>query len=434
MFQNLDAAFDWVESFTNLEKDNKKIQKLYRPQRMEELLNFFSNPHKDLKVIHLAGSKGKGSTAALLSYALEAAEFKCGLYTSPHVLHYKERIQVQNSSLTDTVYIDTISYIKAKMKDFTDSFAAPTTFEILTLCAFLIFKEEACDYCVIETGLGGRLDATNTVDPVAVVLTPIELEHTQWLGNTIEGIAFEKAGIIKDSIPVFSFKQIQAVKSVFQDKARTMNSPLFFLDDCVTRVESKIKNNRMSYSICEKNGYSWSGQLKLLGHIQAWNASLAMQVLRSVCPEVKDSIWINGFSKAYLPARMEVIRNNPLLVLDGSHTEKSTALALACFEELCQGKNGNLLFACQDDKDSVKMARQLAGHFQSIMITKPGFFKESHPDSVYEAFKHYHSDSSLELDPVEAFKKIQSTDRPLLIMGSFFLAGEIKKYLIKDKI
>lgn len=427
-FVDIDEAFTWIESFTNLEKDAKERKRHYRPERMAEVLEYFGNPHLACRVIHTAGSKGKGSTSVLLASALSQNGWKTGLYTSPHVLHYRERIQIDSSPLEDQKYIDCISSIKEKLDIRLPGRTEPTTFELLTLLAFQLFKEENCDFCVIETGLGGRLDATNAVKPEASVLTPIELEHTQWLGDTLEAIAGEKAGIIKPDTPVFSAPQKAEVESVFRRKASEQNAPFKILNEQIKNIDSTVSSEGTSYTIEYRDGRNVVGKLRLPGHIQAWNAALALSVLTTLYPEVDESIWLEGFAKANLPGRMEILSKDPLIVLDGSHTPRSVTLALESFYSISnENADKILLFACQDDKDAETMAGILSGAFSKIVITTPGFFKKSSPERVYKAFSSIRKGCILEEDPGKALKLVLAEEMDVLIMGSFILAGAVKE-------
>ena len=427
MFTDIDDAFSWIESFTNLEKDTRDLKRRYRPDRMRVLLEQFGNPQNTFKVIHTAGSKGKGSVCALLEAALRWGGFKTGIYSSPHIIHYRERIRVDGVPLPDNESIRMIAFIRDHMKELPGG-TDPTTFELLTLLGFLLFKEAGCEWVVVETGLGGRLDATNTVMPEAVVLTPVEKEHTQWLGDSLEQIAAEKAGIIKPYKPVFSAPQTDEVKAVFTKTAKDKGAEILFLEEVLDRIDFSDRPGISRYTLIYRNGEELSGELTLPGKIQPWNAALALEVLKSLFPETETQTWLRGFRDAALPARMQILSTSPLRVLDGSHTPRSVALALESFKNWASPEKENvLLFACQDDKDADAMARLLAPEFSRIFITTPGIFKKSHPRQVLDTFKTYKEDCQLEEVPARALDQAAEGGGNLLIMGSFFLAGEILK-------
>ncbi|MDA3956516.1 Mur ligase family protein [Oceanispirochaeta sp.] len=425
---DIDDAFAWIESFTNLEKNVKDLKKKYRPDRMFSLLDHFGNPQDDFKIIHIAGSKGKGSTSVLLASALAQKGLKTGLYTSPHVNHYRERIQVNRSVLPDDLYVDMINHIREQLDFELPGYTEPTTFELLTLLAYLLFQKEHCEWCVLETGLGGRLDATNTVHPEAVVLTPIEKEHTQWLGEEILSIAREKAGIIKKEVPVFSSPQRVEVEALFREISLEKNAPFHYLPDSISGIESSVNLDGTGFILNKREGPVLRGQLSMIGHIQPWNAALALELLIFLFPDEELHTWLKGFEKASLLAHMEVLSTEPLILCDGSHTPQSVRMALDTFLDLsARFKHKNLLFACQDDKEVYDIASLLSDSFSSIVITTPGYFKKSHPSAVHKIFASMFDNCILEEDPSRALKLLLGADDPILILGSFFLAGEIKK-------
>ncbi len=393
------------------------------------LLDHFGTPQRGLRFIHLAGSKGKGSTAALLAGGLGEGGFKTGIFTSPHVCHYRERIQVNGQVLPDQLYIDQINFIRKGLFSLPFLPRELSFFDLLTLLAILIFHQEGCEYCLLETGLGGRLDSTNIVQPLRVILTPIEREHARWLGETLEEIASEKGGIIKEGVPSHCAFQVPEVLEVLEKIARQRNSPFSSLKERVIRVESTIQGGENHYEIHYTGGELCQGHLSLLGRVQAENAALALEVLKGLHPPVVREVWLRGMAKVSLPGRMERLTlPSPLTLLDGAHTPQSVEAVLEVFLSLVPPGKGepSLLFACQEDKEVEKMASLLAPSFGRIVITSPGFFKKSHCEDVYKHFSVYNRRSLLEKDPIKAFLSLYGQG-PLLITGSFYLIGEIKR-------
>ena len=216
-FTDPEEIFLYFESFTNLERSMSFTEREYRLDRMRYLLDLFGNPQNKLKIIHVAGSKGKGSTAAATASILSSLGYKTGLYTSPHLITYRERITHAGVFIDDRDLIKTGNKIWKILEIENIPFPdPPTTFELLTLYAFLVFSDTACEWAVIETGIGGRLDATNVTVPEASVITPIEMEHADILGDSIEKIASEKCGIIKEGKPVFVSPQKEEPLSVIK--------------------------------------------------------------------------------------------------------------------------------------------------------------------------------------------------------------------------
>ncbi len=438
-FQTTDDAFDFIGSFINFERSKKQTIRDYRLDRMKGLLKHFGNPEKSLKIIHIAGSKGKGSTAMFLASALNAAGEKTGLYSSPHISDYRERISLGGNFFVNRIYIDTGSEIAEGIKTFilddeTGS-SEPTTFELLTLMAFMIFKKTGCTWAVIETGIGGRLDATNVITPAASVITHIEMEHADILGNTIEKIASEKAGIIKFKTPVFSGKQIEVSASVIKDKAQIMKAPLVFLDDKIDSSDIVVTAN--GTKVLFKTGDERENYFNLttIGAVQAENALLAWLVLLKLLQPDKNvkKLLIEGINRAKLPGRFEIIeKHNVPFVFDGAHTPVSIKRLLESWDRVFNRK-GILIFGSVADKNPEKMAKLLSPNFDKIIISTPGTFKESYPEEVFKIFRQYSNSVRLIKDPGEAYIKALALSEgkvPILVTGSFYMVSEIRKLVV----
>lgn len=238
----------WADSLTNLEKRTTYTVREYRLDRMKALLDYIGNPQENYKTIHIAGSKGKGSTAALIANALSAVGKKTGLYMSPHLINYRERFTLSGTFIEDKILIEAANIFTNMIHDFTfddeSGRSNPTTFEIYTSYAFFLFQYINCEIAVIETGLGGRLDATNIITPILSIITPIELEHTAILGNTISKIAFEKSKIIKQHVPVCISRQTIAAREVLEHEATVQQSHLY---DLMVEVESITTKTTQDY-------------------------------------------------------------------------------------------------------------------------------------------------------------------------------------------
>ncbi len=434
----LQDVFSYMVSFTNLEKSASLFDaRSYRLDRMHSLLAYFDNPHENFRVLHVAGTKGKGSTASFLASVLCSAGYRTGLYTSPHVTSYLERISVLNHPPEDKLFIRLGKRIEEMVMQYRDdplpAHDQPTTFELLTLLAFLYFKETGCHYAVIETGIGGRLDATNVVKPELCLITPVELEHTDILGNTMEQIAREKGGIIKAKVPVFSGFQDQCVKEVFRKISLDRGSSILFLDEELDFLNADCSANGTLMHFSLRGGQAKRIRLSMLGKFQAENAALAYLAL-SRCFEIPEDIIQKGFRETFIPGRMEVIRREPYIVIDGAHTPRSIQHSLYAFQELF-GSEGVLLFASVSGKKTEEMADILAPAFHRIIITTPGDFKESDPDETYSIFHSKNPKTLLIRQPPEAFNKalyITKGKLPLLVTGSFYLIGEIKQICLNN--
>ncbi len=431
-----EGVYSWAESFTNLEKNALPADKRnFRLERMRSLLALFGNPHDALRIIHVAGTKGKGSTAVMIASVLHAAGVRTGLYTSPHVHSATERISLQGEPPRD----DLIVALGRAIKEAVDTLPAegmpghfaPTTFELLTLLAFLYFRDAGCTDAVIEVGIGGRLDATNVVAPSACVITPLDLEHTDVLGDTLEQIAFEKAGIIKAGAPVFIGLQTPAAREVFRKVSEERSAPGSFLDDEMQGIDARVDARGTTFTLRLRGEPPVDFRLSLVGEFQAENAALAYLTLRRTRPEILPAHYRDGFLAATLPGRMEVRGGAPVIVLDGAHTPLAVTRLLESFRKICPG-DSILIFGSVSGKKPKEMADILARAFMHVIISTPGTFKESNPQEVAEIFSARNPATRLEKDPRQALglaRKISGGRMPILVTGSFYMVAEVRKLL-----
>jgi dihydrofolate synthase/folylpolyglutamate synthase len=426
-FKSNTDVFSYFESFTNFEKTGNFSERLYRHDRMSRLLDLFETPHLAYKTFHIAGTKGKGSTACFIASILSASGYKTGLYTSPHISHYGERITIDQKKVESALLIDTAHRIKDKISTLTDF--QPTTFELLTLLAFLAFQEKRCEYAVIEVGIGGRLDATNVVFPLACIITPIELEHTDVLGSTITAVASEKAGIIKQGIPVFSGFQQPSVKQILNEKSIEKHAEIRYLDESIRQLTSSLSEDGTEMTIAFKDRAAQSFTLSMIGHFQAENAALAILTLNAILPDIPFESYKEGLGKAFLPGRMEIIQRIPPVILDGAHTPLAVEKTLQSFKTLYSDP-GVLIFGSVQGKNHEKMAAILAHEFRRIVITTPGSYKESDPDTLFSLFIKKNPGTILEKNPEKALKKALHFSQhrlPIFVTGSFYMVAEIRK-------
>jgi dihydrofolate synthase / folylpolyglutamate synthase len=428
-------VFTWAESFTNFERSFPTDKRVYRLDRMRRLLGMFDDPDGDLAIIHVAGTKGKGSTSAFLASVLHAAGHHTGLYTSPHVQSAFERIVIAG----EPPRAELLVRLGREVKRAIDALPAegipgnysPTTFELYTLLAFLYFREAGCDEAVIETGIGGRLDATNVVLPRASVITPLDLEHTDILGDTLEKIALEKAGIIKTGAPAFVGFQPPAAKEVFRQVCAERGSACVFLDEEVKELAVRPDRHGTSFSMRLSAEDTTSFRLSMLGDFQAENASLAYLTLRRTRPEIPLSCYSEGFLATSLPGRMEVLGSAPVIVLDGAHTPLAVTRLLSAFRAIFPG-DAVLIFGSVTGKKPREMAEIMAPAFSRIVISTPGSFKESSPEAVAKIFRALNPATVLEKDPARALERARKDSAgslPILVTGSFYMVAEIRRLL-----
>jgi dihydrofolate synthase/folylpolyglutamate synthase len=438
-FEDIDALYRRLLGHVNVERGQKTVFKL---DRMRRVCSALGDPESFCPVFHIAGSKGKGSVSIMIARVLEAGGFRTGLYTSPHFMSWKERISLAGDELPDEVLIDAAEEVFSCLDDpgLRNEAEEITFFELTTLIAFCAFRLALCDRVVLETGLGGRLDSTNVVDPRASVITRIELEHTEYLGDTIEAIAAEKAGIIKPGRPCYIGKQRPEARRVFELAARNQASPLRDIDELssITDVEVSREGTRAvldfgnNQILAAKFPSAFRVRTPLIGSVQAQNMALALCAVAENEGSIDESAAVQGLGRAFLPARFQVLPVKPPIVLDGAHTPDSISLTLETFNSLFPGPKA-LLFGCAEDKKHALMAGILAPAFDRITLTRPGSFKQSDLASIESSFRAAGAAFRVEEDfhraVGDAISEAIDLGMPLLVTGSFYLCAEVYKTL-----
>ncbi|MBQ8992271.1 bifunctional folylpolyglutamate synthase/dihydrofolate synthase [Candidatus Saccharibacteria bacterium] len=454
---DLEFATEFFDQFTNFERI-QPVRTDFRLDKLERLCEIFGRPERACPCFHVAGSKGKGSITTFSGSILKASGKKTvGLYRSPALTHFTDRISEVDGPFSEAVYRAAFDELKVGAEKFRreNPHTRLTYFELVTLYAFLVFREAKCDYAVYEVGLGGRLDATNVVDPKVAIISTIELEHTEILGDTLEKIAAEKAGIIKPGVPVVvSPQRSKTVKDVFRKVAQEKHAgELVFLPDELETGYFLDDEKRLKMHVD-----ALDVDLRLVGDFQAKNALAAATAARLALPTISDEAVKSGLERASLPGRFEILTNAelfdfpkiPYLVLDGAHTEgsiKGSVATLATYRDLLAKERTYdscltdfaldepplLLFACARGKQVEEMSRALDGAFSEVILTKPGDFKKPDLPRAEQAFRQ----TSLKTTLIEdyqialetALALANETSRGLVVLGSLYLVAEAKKYL-----
>lgn len=395
-------------------------------ESITELLEYVGNPHKNLKAFHIAGSNGKGSTASFLASILQESGFRVGLYTSPHLIKFNERIRINGSTISD----EYISKFVKSVNHFIEEKKA-TFFEITTALAFQFFKDEKVDYCVIETGLGGRLDATNVLDPIASIITTISLEHTNILGDNLASIAYEKAGIIKPNRPVFvGLLNDQAISEIKNVCAKN-NSEMIQLSNMLEVHEeySKLLLPKYDYTI-------YSTPLK--GDYQRINCALAILAaynsIEKINPTTVTAGILNVIENSGLMCRYEVYCKHPKIIFDASHNVESISAFLHEFEkEKGNYKEVNLIFGIMKDKKIDEIVEILKDKFDNYLLTSINNERAADTFTLNEKFIGAGCKTEIVDNPHQYILDHQKNggDSCLVVLGSIYLLGEIKKMLIK---
>ena len=408
-------------------------------ERITELLARLGNPEKELKYVHVAGTNGKGSTCAMLSSILAEAGYKTGLYISPHLVRYNERMTINGAEITDEALCAVAQQVKTCVDAMDDK---PTEFELVTAMALLYFKEQRCDIVVLETGLGGRLDATNVIPaPEAAVITNLGLEHTEILGDTIEKIAAEKGGIIKSGCTAVSYASAPEALAVLYEICREKNVPL-------TRTEfSRVRP--ISQSL-EGQQFCWRDMkglfLPLLGAHQLRNAAVALEAvtdLRYRGWAVTDEHIRRGLANTRWPARFEVLAHEPLTILDGGHNPQCVrALADALAAHL-DGQKVTFLMGVLADKDYETMISMVTPFARRFVCVTPDSGRAMPAEQLAELLTQRGFEATACGDIPEGIQTALSYDDcPIVAFGSLYMAGAIRdsfgpihrKWLRKKKI
>ena len=411
--------------------DSKKIK--YGLSRTKALLRACGNPEKKLQSIQIVGTNGKGSTAAMLANILINNHYNTGLFTSPHLNKFTERIRISNQPVPDNQFADLVNKIWPKLKsvESNHSLGSITTFEMLTAMAFLHFREMDVDFQIIEVGMGGRLDATNVLNPIVSVITRISLDHTETLGNTISAIAEEKAGIIKPKVPIIFAPQFPEAEKVFINKAKSLNSPL-------TNVKTNI-----SWKITEKNSLKQkikiNGELSnyivetnLLGDHQADNAATsiaASETLLKMGVSIKPTSITNGLQQINLKGRFQFIESNKIkFVLDGAHNPDSIQRLVFSFKKYFNPKKVIVVFGCIHGHDYKNILINLSKLDPLIIISKSRHPKSIEPSDILKQFEFGYFDlDSVQTSVSNAIDKaltLATNEDIILVTGSFSIVGE----------
>jgi dihydrofolate synthase/folylpolyglutamate synthase len=397
-------------------------------ETIENILKNLGNPHRKFKTIHLAGTNGKGSIASTLSAVLCKAGYKTGLYTSPHLVSFNERICVNNEQISN---VDVINAYEAVMKADCGERNA-TFFEISTAMAFHEFARQNCDFAIIETGMGGRLDATNIISPVLSIITNIALEHTAYLGDTIEKIAFEKAGIIKDNTPVISGASNPEAAKVISEIADNRQAELFRLNRDFS-VTPAGENNRFNYTGIQKIMSDMRTPLE--GDHQLDNAAIALAacevLVKNKIADLTDTAVKEGFNSVKWAGRIEKVASDPLTIIDGAHNLAAIITLTDYLKKNFSDKKITLIAGILDDKSYDTMLKEILPVCSKVIFTKADSERSIDPVklfSVAEAMgKNATIISSVKVAILHA-RKNSSIDDIVIIAGSLYVAGEAKAY------
>lgn len=429
---NYNEALDYIHG-------TKKFGSKLGLDNIRHLLNLLDNPQKDLKIIHIAGTNGKGSTASFITSILKEGNLRVGLFTSPYLETFTERIRINDENIPEDKLAKITEIVKVKVEEMVeDGYNHPTEFEIVTAIAFLYYMEENVDYVVLEVGLGGRFDSTNVIDNSLIsVITPIAMDHMEYLGDTLGKIAYEKAGIIKENGLVISYEQDPEAKEVIIQVAKEKNAKLVF----VPIDNIKIKETRDDGNIFD---FSFGSHIlkdlnaSLLGEHQIFNASIALTTILTLIDEklinISDEDIRNGLKSTKWMGRLEVLRRKPTFLIDGAHNLQGIQSLRRALKEIFNYNKLILGVGMLEDKDVDSMVPSLVDFADTVIVTEPNIFRAMKADELGKRVAKYNENYIVEGDINKAIEKsleIAGDDDLIVFAGSLYLIGDVRKIASK---
>jgi dihydrofolate synthase/folylpolyglutamate synthase len=391
------------------------------------LLARLGNPHKNLKAIHIAGTNGKGSTAAMLSAILARIGMRVGLYTSPHLVWFNERFRINDQDVNDREIMD----VFLRVKDVVDERQPPTFFEMTTAMALSLFAEKAVDWTILEVGMGGRLDATNVIQPQITIINNVALDHQEFLGFTLGRIAREKAGIIKKGVPLITAVKQPVALAVIKERCSALDASCY-------RVGQQIKVRSRGERCFSYRGLKWrleNVQLPLAGRHQLLNAATALGALEVLeqlgrlhpitAQEVQE-----GLRKTRWPGRLEWFSQHPPVLLDGAHNNAGVVSLRKALQEEYTYKRLIIVLGIMADKDLRGMLHKLAPLADHIILTHPRYERAAEPESLREAAGEFANRTELIRSVRQALKRaitLATSEDLVVVTGSLYFIGEVKE-------
>ncbi len=434
--QTYQEALDWLYSFVRFDESRKHIPGGGDLGRMARLCARMGAPQDRYSSVIIAGTKGKGSTAVMMASMLRAAGYRTGLYTSPHLHTFRERIRVDETLISRAEIIAGTQ----RLEKLVDDFPGVIWFELVTALAFEFFATQQVDIAVLEVGLGGRLDATNIVTPRVSVITQISYDHMEVLGHTLDAIAREKAGIIKPGIPVVSSPQSPEARTVIERVAKENQAPLITIgeDWKWQAVSTSLEGQRFHIEREARHPFSAEFFTPLLGPHQLTNAATAI----AAAGELQQQGWrINqetiqaGLSRVQWPVRFEVLDRNPLTVADGAHNRASAHELANTLDTLLSEKRVHLVFGASNDKDIAGMFEELLPHATSLILTHSHHVRAADPHWLAELAGRSNITPYETANVAEALARargIATGDDLILITGSLFVAAEARARILAE--
>jgi dihydrofolate synthase/folylpolyglutamate synthase len=421
------ATLDYLYSFVDysLTRGLRNMPEHFDLERMRAFMEYLGHPERKYPIIHVAGTKGKGSVSALCASALQSAGYRVGLYTSPHLQDYAERIQINQTSIS---HIDLVNLVD-ELRPYLSPGTRLTTFEITTALAFLYFARMGAPAAVVEVGLGGRLDATNVVVPVVSVITSISYDHTQVLGHTLAEIAGEKAGIVKEGIPVVVAPQSEEARATIEHIAAERSAPVVQVGRDVLYAGCQNSLDGQSLSVWRPGNPPVVLQIPLLGAHQLDNAATAyaaLDVARQAELAVDTPAILEGFASVSWPGRFEVLRRAPPVVVDSAHNRDSAARLRQAVQTYFPAWPVILVFGASEDKDIEGMLAELAPLVSQVIFTRSYHPRAIEPEQLLDWAEKLGLSATVIPAVEDAFTealKLADSHKAVLVTGSLFIAA-----------
>lgn len=405
---------------------------------IKKLLELLGNPQNNLKIIHVAGTNGKGSTCSFISSILKESGYKVGLYTSPFLETFTERIRVNGENISEEEVGKIVSLIKEKIEIMvSEGYSCPTEFEIVTAMAFYYYNQEKVDFVALEVGLGGRYDATNVIDkPVVSAITSISLDHTGILGDTLAKIAFEKGGIIKENCPTIVYPQQEEASEVIKNICAEKKSKYIECD--FKNIEIKSSNINSQIYNCNINGKELRDlEIKLIGDHQIKNSIVALNVIEYLNDIKITNISEENIRKGLLgtkwPGRIEKISENPMFIIDGAHNEEGAKSLANSIDKYFENKNKNLVIGMLEDKDIESVLDLLIPKFNKVITTTPDNPRAIDANKLKEKIERYNIEVTCKPNIKEAVDyalEISNKDDVIISAGSLYMIGNVRTIIV----
>jgi dihydrofolate synthase/folylpolyglutamate synthase len=438
-------ALDYLYGFVDysVERSYRYSPDVFDLARVHQLLADLGHPHRTWPSFHVAGTKGKGSTSSFIASVLRAAGYRTGLYTSPHLIHFTERIQVDGRSIRE----EELAALVERVQPAVAATTGLTMYEVVTAIAFLYFADQGVQAAVVEVGLGGRLDATNVLQPLVSVITSLSYDHTHLLGERLSDIAREKAGIIKAGVPVVLAPQQQEAEHVVERIAHERGSDVILvgrdwlfapgthdLSRQSLYIWTAWEQTMMDRFVDSGGGEEWAPpryEIPLLGHHQVINASVAYAALKAGAERglaVNDAAIRKGFLSVEWPGRFQVLSRSPIVVVDSAHNRDSALKLRLALDDYFPDKRVTLIFGASADKDLAGMFDELLPRVSRLIVTQAAHPRAADPADLTR-LAHTHGVRVETVLPVDQALRhaldTQQADEVILAAGSLFVAGEI---------